>query len=347
VTPLSVNAATLAHPISDPAPRVAGEPELPELQRLDRFLTAPEILPAWRIERLLPTGGNALLAAQFKSGKTTFVANLLRCLVDDQPFLDRFPITRGGDVALVDLELAPTMLRRWLREQSIVNDDAVQVVALRGRVRQFDILNDSKRSRWADRFREAGTMTLIIDPLRPIFDAFGLDENHDAGLVLSALDALKADAGISELLVAHHAGHGSERARGDSRFLDWPDALWTIVRGDGPLATAPRYVSATGRDVDVPESRLQFDPPTRRLSLAGGNRRDAETQAAAAAITAALRTGGECLSIRQVEAALDGAHPRNRIREALEEMRQSGAVTTMPGARRAILHCLPEAHHAS
>jgi hypothetical protein len=73
-------------------------------------------------------------------------------------------------------------------------------------------------------------------------------------------------------------GHSGERARGASRLRDWPDVEWRLVRektenGDVDPA-APRYFSAYGRDVDVPESRLVFDPATRHLTLEGGSRAD-------------------------------------------------------------------------
>jgi hypothetical protein len=69
--------------------------------------------------------------------------------------------------------------------------------------------------------------------------------------------------------VVHHMGHAAERSRGDSRLLDWPDALWKIVRDkddeddtgmDDPQGS--RYFSAYGRDVDVPNpSSSTTEPP--------------------------------------------------------------------------------------
>src|SRR5205085_2644660 len=117
-----------------------------------------------------------------------------------------------------------------------------------------------------------GADVIILDCLRPIFDAFGLDENHEAGRFLVALDALLAESGVSEACVIHHMGHGAERSRGDSRLLDWPDALWKLVRDkdeddesgmDDPMGS--RYFSAYGRDVEQEQVELIFDKATRRL----------------------------------------------------------------------------------
>ena len=89
---------------------------------------------------------------------------------------------------------------------------------------------------------------------------------------------LKADAGITELMVIHHMGHAGERSRGASRLRDWPDAEWRLVRerpdtkGEEPPPDAARFFAAEGRDVAVRETRLTYDLETRRLSVAGGNR---------------------------------------------------------------------------
>lgn len=87
-----------------------------------------------------------------------------------------------------------------------------------------------------------------------------------------------AEAGIADAAIAHHMGHAGERARGDSRLQDWPDATWRLVRlNDEP--DSPRYFSAYGRDVDVPNGRLDFDPDTRRLTYTDESRASTQQQA--------------------------------------------------------------------
>lgn len=253
--------------------------ELPPLRRLRDFLAEPDVDPEYRIEGALPTGANIVLAAQYKAGKSTLIGNLVRSLADADPFLDRLAVARPARrVVLIDDELDPRTMRRWLHAQRIRNTEAVDVLPLRGSVGLFDILDDATRARWADAIGAADI--LILDCLRPVLDALGMDENHDAGRFLVALDALKAETGIPEAVLCHHMGHSGERSRGDSRILDWPDATWRIVReNDDP--SSPRYFSAFGRDVDIPEGRLEYDPDTRALSLAAGTRREArDTQAA-------------------------------------------------------------------
>lgn len=75
----------------------------------------------------------------------------------------------------------------------------------------------------------------MLDCLRPILDALGLDESREARRFLVAFDALLADAGTEHAALVHHIGHQNERACGDSRLQDWPDAIWKLNRQDpGP-----------------------------------------------------------------------------------------------------------------
>jgi AAA domain len=243
---------------------------IPPIRRLTDLLGEPDTDAQYRIDRLAPAQGRVLLSAQYKAGKSTLVGNLLRSLADGNAFLGRFPvITQAQRVVLLDNELSENTMRRWLRDQGIANTDRVDVVTLRGRIGAFNILNGRVRTKWAELLR--GADYLVLDCLRPVLDALNLDENHDAGRFLVAFDALLAESGINEAVVVHHMGHSGERARGDSRLQDWPDATWRLVREkDEP--DSPRYFTAYGRDVDIPEGYLEFDSDTRRLTYTDGTR---------------------------------------------------------------------------
>lgn len=253
----------------------------PHLVRLDEFLARPYDDPTYRIAEVWPTGGRVVLSAQFKAGKTTVVGNVLRALVDGLDLFDRFAVAPGARVALIDDELDPRTLQRWLADQDIENQADVRLVPIRGQLETFDIRDPDLRTEWAADL--AGVDVIILDCLRPILDALGLDENREAGRFLVAFDALLAEAGASEALVLHHMGHTGERSRGDSRIQDWPDALWKLVRDkdeenpDLDDLTGSRYFSAIGRDVQVTQAELTYDPTTRRLTLGtqARNRRQA------------------------------------------------------------------------
>jgi hypothetical protein len=66
-----------------------------------------------------------------------------------------------------------------LREQGITNTTKVGLIALRGKVSTFNIINPETRARWARNIGPADV--LLFDCLRPVFDALGPDESHEAG----------------------------------------------------------------------------------------------------------------------------------------------------------------------
>jgi hypothetical protein len=283
-----------------------------------------------------------MLSAQFKAGKTTLVGNLLRSLIDGDPFLGRDVVTRvRGCVALLDLEMGQMQLDDWLGCARIRHDDRVLIIPLRGMASAFDITLPDVRAQWVTRFRQAQISYLVVDCLRPILDAVGLDEHHEAGKFLVHFDALLREARIPDALVVQHMGHTGERARGDSRLRDWPDVEWRLVREDEDDPASARYLTAYGRDVDVAESKLEYDSTTRRLTIAGGSRRDAKADKALDDVRAVLRKADTALSGRAIEAELaETDHSRTTIRRALRLAARNGEIVTERGARGARLHRL-------
>lgn len=247
---------------------------LPPLVNLRDFLAVEDEDAAYRVEGLWPTGGRVLLSAQYKTGKTTLMGNLIHSLVDGRPFLGEFSVAKAERVLLLDNELDERMLRSWLREHNITTEKAVEVATLRGRLSTFNILEPAVRAAWAQLLGAADV--LVFDCLRPVLDALGLSEDKDAGRFLEALDELAAEAGIGELVLVHHMGHTNERSRGDSRILDWPDAVWKLVREEANDLTSPRYFSAYGRDVDQGEVRLAYSDFDRAYTINGGGRSQAK-----------------------------------------------------------------------
>ncbi len=314
--------------------------ELPAIVRLDEFLDQPDRDVDYRIDGLWPADGRVLMAAQYKAGKTTAIGNLLRSWVDLEPFLGRYHVSPpDGGIVLLDDELHPDTLRKWLREQSIAATDQVHLASLRGRTASFNILDDDTRAIWAKLLAATGAKAVMLDCLRPVIDALGLSEDKDTGKVLEAFDALLAEAGISEAVIAHHMGHAGERSRGDSRLRDWPDAEWRIVR-DGDSPDSPRYFSAYGRDVDQPEQLVNLDG--RHLVVAGGSRREAALAEALDAVLGALDGVTEPMSTRQVEGLVAPDTSRQQARDALDLGVRDGLIVREDGPRRAKLHRLAD-----
>jgi hypothetical protein len=312
---------------------------IPPFDTLRTRLARPVSTVLWRVAGWLPVKGRALLAAQWKAGKTTCRDNFLRSLVDGDPFLGRAEVTPiTGTAVVLDCEMSGHTLDHWLRDQRIANDDRIIPISLRGQVSSFNPLDPAVRAQWVERLRRVGAEHLILDCLRPVLDALGLDEQHDAGRFLVAFDALLTEAAIPEALVVHHMGHGAERSRGDSRLRDWPDVEWRLMRRDEDAAS-PRFITAYGRDVDVHECRLVYDRETRRLTLGDGSRRDERVGVALAAAVNVLIGQAEGLSGRAVAEALeDSEHSRDTVYAALRLGVKNGTLTKASGPKNAHLY---------
>lgn len=318
-------------------------PEPPEVRELGQWLAEPDEPVRWLVRDVWPAGERVLWVGPAKSGKTTGRDNVVRSLVDGVPFLGRHEVeavTEG--VALLDFELGEKMLRRWLRLQNIEHPERVDVYPMRGRGSAFNVLAAEVRSMWAARLKERGRRVLVVDCLRPLCDALGLDENRELSKILNALDALIAEAGMTEWIALHHTGRQGEHSRGDSGADGTAGVLWRTVREDPDRIDSPRYFSAFGRDVSLAESLLSFDEASHALTIGGGSRAEVRADAASDQVLAVLPVAGhgEALSGRQVETAVGGAAGRDAVRRSLRDLVESGVVVTSKGPRNSRLHAL-------
>ena len=274
---------------------------LPAVRNLTQFLDTEHDEPEYLIDRIHPYGGNILATGPYKAGKTTLRDNAIRALVDGGAFLGRYNVTRTVNrLVIIDLEMSEAQLWRWFQRSGIRNTDNVaDVISLQGRGHMLDLRDDDLRRQWVDRLQTIGCDYLIVDCLRPVLDAVGLDENREASLWLQAFDRLRAEAGIRDgAMVLHHHGHGSDRGRGDSAILGWYTAEWKVTRLDKDDVSSPREFSANGRDVDEPPRALRYNEATRALALEDhsvkgcGSRDRAEEDAAAILDAAAAEPDG-------------------------------------------------------
>jgi len=224
---------------------------------------------------LHPAGGNTLLAAQFKGGKTTLYTDLARCLVDREPFLGELAVDPpDGRVAMWNYEVNRDQYRVWLREAGFRNTDRVSVLNLRGYPTPW---LGPHFVEWAVAWLSERQVTVwFIDPwARAISGSARENDNDEVGAVLDVLDTVKLRAGVADLFVAAHTGRkehdeGTEHVRGATRLDDWCDSRWLLTEDHGR-----RFLRADGRDVEMPERALEYDPATRRLTFGGGSRESA------------------------------------------------------------------------
>lgn len=307
--------------------------EPPELLTLRQRLALPRPEVEYRIDGWQPANSRVILAAAAKAGKTTALGNLIRALVDGDPWLGVAEVTPAKKIVLLDFEMGAFMLDEWLNDQGIYNEDRITVVPLRGQASTFNIIDPDIRSRWAELLN--GTDYLIVDPLKPILTGLGLDERSEADKFLTPFDELLHEAEIPDALISHHMGHHGERSRGDSTLRGWPDVEWFIVKEEDGDPGSPRYIRAFGRDVDQDEALLNYDHDTRHLTLTGGTRSDAKARALVPELVRAVKAEPG-MNTTQLAERLDGR--KQDIIRASHLAENQGLITVGTGPRNARIH---------
>jgi hypothetical protein len=268
----------------------------------------------WRVEQLHSSGGNTLLVAQHKAGKTTLALNLARSLADGVPFLGHFevePLT-GGRVAFFNYELHADMFREWTRDIEVEHPERIAPpLHLRGH--RLPFWEDRERERVANWLRRNKVEVLIVDPAARAWSGLVDNENDNTqvGRFTDALDELKEAAGVADLVLATHTGRAraeenEERSRGATRLEDWMDAGWYLTKD----AEGVRSLRAMGRDVEVEAITLRYNSITRRLRTSGQTRREHRTErgvrAAVEALHAIEQAGGEVPTTSALANAIQG-----------------------------------------
>ncbi len=309
--------------------------EPPSVPTLVEELALPREPVRYAIGNLLPLGGNALLTAAYKTGKTTLQNNLVKCYADRLPFLGRFEVTQhSGRIAVFNYELSRQQYDVWLEEAGIEHPERVAVLHLRG----FRVpLTVPEVEDWVVAWLvEHEVSVWIPDPFARA--ATGVDENDNTavGVWLDTLDVIKERAGVSELILPVHTGRevqeaGKERSRGATRLDDWADVRWLLTKDD----EGERFFRATGRDVELPEEALVYEPSTRALTMKGGDRAWRARRRLEAAVLAYV-TEHPGATVRAVRDGVEGS--ASATGGVLEGLRHSGHVRAEQGARDALHH---------
>lgn len=236
--------------------------------------------PPYRIEGLIPNEASTLIVAMRKTGKTTLNLNLARSLIFGEPFLGKFEVRPiAGNVALLNYEVSARQIAAWADEVGIPHD-RLHIVNLRGR--RNPLGNDEDKAELTQWLREREVESLLVDPFGRAYTGQSQNDSGEVGAWLAELDRwARGDVGVTDLALAVHAGWEGERSRGASALEDWGDSIITLTRRKASELEededgAHRYLRAEGRDVDVDEDRLEYDPVSRLLYLTGsGGRRKA------------------------------------------------------------------------
>lgn len=237
------------------------------------YLAVPDEQEPWTVADLLQTGGNALLAAAYKVGKTTLLLNMMKAACDGDRFLDRFDVhlAPGRRVGFWNYELSPAQMRRWVKRLGIAAADRFAVLDLRGHNMR---LGDPTINAWGIEWLQRWDVDLwIVDPFARSYGGQSENDNTEVARWTDALDAIKQQAGVGACVVGAHFGRqefedGGEHVRGATRLDDWADARWIMTRD----AQEERFFKATGRDVEVREGRLMWAPDRLGFSMVEGGK---------------------------------------------------------------------------
>lgn len=242
----------------------------------------------WIFKDLWPAG-NLQINAQKKAGKTTVAMNAAVSLVTGEPFLGRFEVNVETDcrVGYLNMELTGRQFNRWLAEMDLPDDALKRLVPYHGRENgRLDLTNDAAAEWVTGWLQQERIELLVLDPLGSFYDQpQGGDPNAAYLRWWARLEHVVLQAKLRGVMIVHHTGYsedGGNRARGASAMMDKPDVnvTYRYEVGTGTHTDAPtdskRYLSAFGRDVDVPEFEIDYNLLLRRLAVTGGGSR-AET----------------------------------------------------------------------
>ena len=126
-----------------------------------------------------------------------------------------------------------------------------------------------------------------------------------------------------------------------------PMAFGTWSRGDREDLNSPRFISAKGRDINVAEGELHFDPETRHLTYVRKDRKTAGADKVISNVLSEVARASEPMSIRDLAAALKGKHSRANVEAALKQATAGGYLSRVKGAKGAHLHSITLGGQAS
>ena len=265
-------------------PEAKAEP-VKEPARAITTMTAAELLQSDLPPRadvigggVLPKGGLALLAGQFKSGKTILALQVALETVRGGRVLD-FDTTPGR-VLLLNGEGGPQLLRERLEKMTEGNltglDDLLLWWPTESRL---DLAEEESRAALAAYCKGQKIELLIIDPL---IRFNSLDENStlEMGRFVRGLADLRQETGTAILLVHHTrkpskgGGSGAAEARGSTVLHGEADSLMVLqsrrANNDFTLQFELRWAE------EPPALRLELDPGTLLFNVVGeveGNRK--------------------------------------------------------------------------
>lgn len=301
------------------------------------------------VEGIAAVGQNVTITGQYKAGKTLLGLNLVRCLVDGDPFLGQFKVgtNNGGSARLGfwSLEMSMTDLDGYVDPLGITDDGASRLAVLSGRGYGVNVLTDVGKTWAINWLKQYGVASWVIDSHARMCRMAGVDENDNGAVLglLHRLDEIKEQAGVGELYYLVHTGRGDNgseggsnggtaRARGATVIDDWADARWVLTR-QGTV----RFLSVEGRSVtDMSPRSIDFEPETGRMTLGNHDPVSAKVDGLTALLVSLIEDHpGEYneRALRAVMRERSAGSSHDRVKRARDEAIALGAIRAVDGPR--------------
>jgi hypothetical protein len=250
-------------------------------QTLSDALRVPPAPQQYLIDGLVSAQGRVVIVGQYKTGKTyLMVCSLLTALADDEPFLGVYDVhvpEGGAVVGHWNLEMSELdLVDKYMRPAEFKNPGNVHLAHWQGyRVGLLTEPGQAAAIAWL-KDREAKVWT--IDSWSALCRSSGVDPNDgkDVGMLMSAIDEIKREAGIDAVFMLAHIARASSDSdkpgtKGSSVVDEAVDTRWmfTVDKSD------VRYLSAEGRGTQMSAISLDFDETTGRSKLGSTTRQTA------------------------------------------------------------------------
>lgn len=149
---------------------------------------------------LVLQGGRTIIVGDTGHGKTTIAMQLIRCILDQQPFCGHQG-AGGGKALIIDLEQGRKSVKRALRNSALGDRADVDLVLIPDGL-SLDAREDERHE--LERILIQGAYTIVL--LDPYYKAHRADDpNAERPIVdlMRHLDRLRADYGFALILPAH------------------------------------------------------------------------------------------------------------------------------------------------
>ena len=235
----------------------------------------------WLIDGVIQAGGNGMIAAEPKTGKSMVALDLLISLACGVPWLGR-KVSRRVRTAYISREDSPLLTK--VRIRALLRGKGLDIpeptdwlwVNTREQLGDFDVDNDEQLASMTEDLKERQVEFAVFDVLNRIHNR---EENNNGEMaqVMKKIGKIGQDAGCSIGVVQHVSKEQSNarfftRIRGASAIYGWTE--WGIglsienLSGRKPIRRA-EFETKAGESCDPISFTFEHDPDGLRLSRVG------------------------------------------------------------------------------